>query len=218
MKRILIFLFLISLNFLPARNIFSQNYPQGNYTIIQQNPPEYFHNYIFSNSAGLNFEKSKPTLYLNILRRLNDKFFIGIRGGIYNSKENIDSLMYKLFVKEHMIINPGFYETRAGNVPVEGNMWVLGIQSLYKIRENISGTVTLGVKTIPVRSFKQVVAQIENSGQAISFDYSLGDTYENKNIAKIYYSAGLDYNFDSFQFGIFVDNIFSAGINAGITF
>ncbi len=126
--------------------------------------------------------------------------------------------MYKLFVKEHMIINPGFYEARAGNVPVEGNMWVLGIQSLYKITENISGTVTLGVKTIPVRSYKQVVAQIENSGQAISFDYSLSDTYENKNIVKMYYSAGLDYNFDSFQLGLFVDNIFSAGINAGIAF
>jgi len=218
MKRILIFLFLISLNFLPARNIYSQNYPQGNYTIIQQNPPEDFHNYIFSNSVGLNFEKSKPTLYLNILSRLNDKFFIGIRGGIYNSKENIDSIMYKLFVKEHMIINPGFYEARASNVPVEGNVWVLGIQSLYKITKNVSGTFTLGVKNTPVKYYKEVRAFIENPDHSISFSYSLGDSYEKKNIAKLYYSAGFDYYFKSFQIGVFADNIFSAGINTGITF
>lgn len=218
MKRILIILFLISLSFLPERNIFSQNHFQGNYTIIQQNPAEDFHSYIFSNSIGLNFEKSKPTLYLNILRRLNDKFFIGIRGGIYNSKENIDSMIYKLFDTKYIINNPGFYETRVSNFPIKSSVWVLGIQSLYMITKNFSGTFTLGIKNTPVKHYKEVRAFIENPDHSISFFYSLGDIYEKKNIAKLYYSAGFDYYYKSFQIGVFADNIFSAGINAGITF
>lgn len=210
--------FLVCQNFSFSQQLLSQNY----FSKIQhpgvKNSPEDFHNYIFSNSAGLNFDRSRPTLYLNVFRHIKKNFFIGIRAGIYNGKENIDSVMYKMFVKESIINNPGFYEVRASNIPVEGNVWILGIQSLYNVTKKISGTVTLGMKNTRVKSYKQVTAQIENSGQSISFNYSLGDSYEKKNIAKLYYSAGFDYYFGSFQLGVFADNIFSAGINAGITF
>lgn len=218
MKLAFIILFLVVEFFNYAQLAFPQD-SQSIYLPNKVDSGDDQYDYIITNSLGMNFDKSRPTLYLNIFRRLNQKIFLGVRGGIYNNKEDIDSLIYNTIIDKNRIYSPGFYETIGSNILVEGNVHVIAIHGLYLITENISGIITAGIKIMPVRTYESIHAEFTVSENSISsFNYNLSKDYTKKNVSKLYCSAGVNYNINLFHVGVFADNMFSGGITAGFSF
>lgn len=210
MKKIFLFIPLLLSLLTISRNLYCQEK-------ISEKTSKDKPNYVFSNSIGKNFKKSNPTYYLSILKKFKANFFLGLRAGLDNHKIDPGSYLYSLFVTNEIINNAGYYHIRGQNLSVEGTPYILALQTEFQITGKWSVNLSAGIKDTPLKKYEEVEATIVNTGTSLTYSYSLGN-YSKENKIKTYYSGGIDYNFGKFRLGVFADNIFSAGINTGVSF
>jgi hypothetical protein len=178
------------------------------------------HSFTISNSFGLNFDKSKPAFYIDFSKKLGSKFSIGLRAGVYAYHQNIQEEAYEMIKELFKESNPGLYLVEFQRINVQGMTKVFSISSSYRFLRSISAGVCFGIK-LYTTDFYRGVFSFSKPDYEYPLYYSVNEitpASESKKTIKAYYSAGVDYHVGRFEFGVYGDNIYSLGINLGISF
>jgi hypothetical protein len=180
--------------------------------------PDY--NYEISNSSGLNFDNAKPVFYLNILRKSNDKFSVGLKGGVYTYIEKIETKLHDDYLPVYKTLRPGYYYMQYNDLMVNGITYIAAITVKYKITGAFSAGFSAGAKNYKSTGYFAGF-YFAKAGDNYSFDVSISKLRENgksKNITKAYYALNVDYKLGRFTLGLYGDNIYSFGYTLGILF
>ena len=176
-----------------------------------------------SNSIGYSFSKSKPTFYVSFSKMINNKMGIGVKVGVLNYSEKIKDEVFSIISADYPNLESGFYTINFGAVPVSELTYISSMQGTYLVEENISANFNIGIKMFTSNKYSTMAFFSKPSNNSppitedeISLNYS--SIVDSKNVIRMYYSAGLDYHFGQFNLGVFGDNIYSVGVNAGVSF
>src|SRR4030095_2106157 len=152
-------------------------------------------------------------------------FGVGIKGGIYNFSENTAGKIIDTFIAPiYPSLNVGRYQISIEKMTVQGTTYAGAIGGVYKIPSaNILLRADIGIKLYKENNYSLTVQfdkPTQNQSVPKRKEVYLGDLkpYEVNTVIKPYFSAGIDYTLGLINFGVYADNIYSAGLNIGVSF
>lgn len=178
--------------------------------------------YNISNSTGYGFDKKEPTYYMSFSRKVNDKFSAGLMGGIYNYNERVLDVVQNHLNAFYSDLPAGQYEVTFNDFPVAGVTYITSVKFDYQFVRKIQLSASIGMKIYKQNRYNWTVRFQKASQNHLPElnDNSLNglELSDSKDITRMYYSLGIDYSIGRFNIGVFGDNIYSAGITAGVSF
>lgn len=189
--------------------------------VLQAQPSR--NKYSFSVSSGYAFEEKKPVVYFNLNYHPIKDFFVGLKAGCYAYDESVDEVVTRLVADMFSSLQPGTY-IFFPHFKKQTSTYITALNSGYRVNDKFTVNFSLGVKYYRDFFYEADFVKFTKSyqGQVPPNVTITPDSYvymeKKKDILKGYISAGLDYKIKSYSFGIFADNIFSAGINIGKEF
>jgi hypothetical protein len=181
------------------------------------------YSYYINHSIGYGFDKKMPEFTISLSKSFNNKYAIGLKGGIYNYSQKTNEAITDFINPYYANLNAGVYNVQINSLDVIGTTYIAAFQASYMVNSKLTTDIGLGSAVYNKKTYSLNVRFSKPSRNAPPLkpsDISLVNILPNndKNIWKLYVSAGLNYRFSHFGIGIYADNIYSAGLSAGVYF
>ena len=214
MKKLLLIIFLLS-----VKTLFAQQ--PVKHTETEHKPPLFN----ITNYLGIAPSESEVTFYVGATAKLSKSIAVGLKGGVYNYGIDINEGLTAAY-------DPVYYETNANvgiynvaDLPfnVQNLTYIGALTGEYFYKNNLSFEFSAGIKYYLQKTY---LANIEwavpypNAPPPkikVTPDYDI-KLNESKEIIKAYYFIGVNYTINYFNIGVFGDNVYSVGVNAGVSF
>jgi hypothetical protein len=194
--------------------------------IYSQIPDDLFsrHKYNITHSIGAGFKEHELTFYLSVSRLVSKDFSFGLKGGIYDYSENtVDKIIDTFIAPMYSQLNPGHYTIQIDKMTVQGNTYIGSFYCGYRGLSDIIISAGVGFKYYMQSNYSLSLefdkAKANSPAPKPSDLYTDElEPYEVNRFFKPYFSLGFDYALGLINLGVYADNIYSAGINIGVSF
>jgi len=180
--------------------------------------------YNITQSIGAGFKEHELAFYLSVSRSVNKNFYLGIKGGVYNFSENTVNKIIDTFITPiYPQLNIGRYEIYINNLTIQGTTYVGSFYAGFSGYKNYLLYASVGIKIhkesdYSLRVLFDKYTQNEPVPKPEYLYFNDLKPTETRTVIKPYFSIGADYCLGFINLGIYADNIYSAGLNIGVSF